>query len=223
MGLPYLDNWLLFTLLFGALLIVTLIMMKQSNSFYTKDVIVRRFSIMELETPASPKELYNLIKGLYDLPPEESRRSIKALRGQLIIDFLFMPLAYGCIFLLCWRIAHKMDLNIGYYVFLAFAFLQIIPWICDIVENIYLLGKISPAVEETSPKKHKAYLWLEVFKWGIALLALVCSISIICYFWLTGNYSSHSFIYLLIFLAEAIAFGLAAKFLLREKKEVVGS
>src|SRR2546430_11247583 len=99
MVLGNINVWLLFTVFFGLFLIITFIMMKQSQNFYTKDVIVRKFSIMELQIPASSKELFNLIKGLYDLPSVESQKSIKALKGQLKLDFLFMPLAYGSIFL----------------------------------------------------------------------------------------------------------------------------
>src|SRR3954463_7106466 len=105
MPIEYLNNWLLFTVAFTLLLIVSLIMQKQSDNFYTQDVIVRKFSIMELEMPATSRELYNLVSGLFRLPPDESRRSLRALRGQLWLDFLFMPLAYGSIFLLCWRVA----------------------------------------------------------------------------------------------------------------------
>jgi len=186
--------------------------MKQSRQFYTKDPVIRKFSIMELEVPATPKELVNLVTGLYKLPDPQSARSVAALKGQLKLDFLFMPLAYGSVFLLGWRVANKMQLSIGYYVFISLAFLQIVPWICDIIENIYLLGKISKDVKESSVKLHQQYLWMEVAKWGIALTTAVCCMSAIGYFWLTGNYSETSLRYLWIFLAEIIVFLLAVKF-----------
>ncbi len=215
MVLPNFDNWFLFTVFFSLLLIVLFIMMKQSQHFYTKDPIVRKFSIMELEVPATPKELKNLIKGLYELSPKEAEKSVAALLSQLKLDFLFMPLAYGSIFLLSWRVANKMQLNFGYYIFIGFAFLQIVPWVFDIIENVYLINKIKRDVKETDEKKHKQYLLMEAAKWGIALTATVCSISAVCYFWLTGNYSSTSFWYLLIFLTETIIFILGVKFFLK--------
>lgn len=221
MELPNTDNWLLFTILFGLLLIVALIMVRQSMHFYTKDVIVRKFSIMELRVAATPKELVNLVKGLYALPPAQSQTSIAALKGQLKIGFLFMPLAYGCIFLLCWRVAHKMDIKIGYNIFVVFAFLQFIPLVCNIIENRYLLSKISSDVKETSSQKHKHYLWMEVAKWAISLTAAVCSVSAACYFWLTGKYSPDSFRYLSIFVIEMVLFLLAVKHLLSNKKRKV--
>ncbi len=137
----YLNNWLTFTIAFSLLLIITYLMMKQSRHFYTQDVVERKFSIMELEIPATPTELRNLISGLFRLSPEQSQQSLRALRGQLLLDFVFMPLAYGCIFLLCWRVAGKMSFGFGKIVFLAFAFGQALPWICDIIENLFLLSR----------------------------------------------------------------------------------
>jgi len=218
MLLSVIDNWLFLTILFGLLLIVSFVMMKQSQDFYTKDVIVRKFSIMELQLAATPTELVNLIKGLYALPAYQSRKSIAALKRQLKLDFLFMPLAYGCIFLLSQRVAQKMESSVGYYVFTGFAYLQIIPWICDILENKYLLSKIIKDVKETSQKKHNQFLWMEGAKWGIALTTTVFSLSAICYFWLTGKYSLISFRYLLIIAVEIGLFLLAVKFFLAKKK-----
>jgi hypothetical protein len=171
---------------------------------------------MELEIPASATGLARIIKGLFELPEDESKKSIAALKGQLMLDFLFMPFAYGSIFLLCWRVSTKLQssqVHIGYYVFFAFAVLQIIPWICDIVENLYLLQKIKQGVnvQASTDTQHKAYLVMEAFKWGLSLTAAVCSISVICYFWLTGDYSITSFKYLLIILVEIIAFIIIAK------------
>jgi hypothetical protein len=214
----YFDNWLLFTIVFGLFLIVTFIMIRQSRNFYTKDVVVRKFSIMELEIPASPTELVNLMKGLYLLPASQSKKSISALKAQLKLDFLFMPLAYGSVFLLSWKVAHKMQFQIGHYIFLAFAFLQLVPWICDIIENIYLLGKIKPKPEITSEKKHTNYLRMEAIKWGTALTAAVCSVSAIFYFWLSGNYSFNSFFFLLIVVGEIIIFLIALKVFLKKNE-----
>lgn len=221
MLLPYLNTWQLFSVLFGLLLLVSFIMTLQSRNFYTFHVTKRRFSIIELEIPATYAELVKIIKGLFELPEPESKKSVGALRGQLWIDFLFMPLAYGSIFLICWRVSVKLQsrIHIGQYVFLVFAILQIIPWICDIIENIYLLKKIKEGINIKDTKEalaekentHKAYLVLEAFKWGISLTATTCAISAICYFWLTGDYSGTSFKYILIVLAEIIVFAFIVK------------
>ncbi len=213
----YLNHWLLFTLLFSLLLLVSFMMMQQSNHFYTYDVIERKFTILELEMPATPTELHNLITGIYHLPPAKSRRSLQALRGQLWIDFLFMPLAYGCIFLLCWRVAGKMSLPFGQVVFWFLAFGQIIPWICDIVENIFLLSQLKKNAKKMKKTQHRKLLYMEALKWGLALTAFVCAMSAMAYFWCTGNYSSRSLQYLLIIVAECAVFAIAVALFGKQK------
>ena len=209
--LTYLNNWLYFVIVFGLFLAVSLIMIKLAGRFYTKDVVVRKFSIMELQVPATATELVNLIRGLYLLPTAQSVKAIGALRTHLKLDFLFMPLAYGSVFLLNWKVAHKMEHLLGQYVFMALAFLQFIPWLCDIIENIYLLKKIQPEPVKTDAKTHRNYLRMEATKWGIYLTALVCAVSAIFYFWLAGKYNAVSFNYLLVVFGEIIVFLIALK------------
>jgi len=206
MILNYLNDWLLFSICFGLMLLVSFIMMVLSRRFYTNDVIIRKFSIMELEVPATAQELVNIVKGLFLLPADKSKKAVSALKTQLWLDFLFMPLAYGSIFLLCWRVAHKMDLSAGKQVFLWLAYAQALPFLFDIIENIYLLQKIKQqtAVQASTDKTHTAYLYMELAKWGIALTATTCGLSAISYFWLTGSYTHSSFIFLLIVLAELL-------------------
>ena len=221
MLLQYLNNWQLLSISFGLMLLVSFKMMLQSRNFYTYHVTKRKFSMMELEIPATPLELVKIIKGLFELPEDEKKKSVSALKGQLWIDFIYMPLAYGSIFLICWRVSAKLETHIGYYVFLGFAVAQIIPWLCDIIENIYLLQKIKEGinVKPTGDKQHKAYLIMEGFKWGISLTATICAISAICYFWLAGDYSVASFKYMLIIIAEVIVFALLVKYIAGKKPE----
>ena len=209
--LPYLNNWLYFAIVFGLFLVISFIMIKLSGRFYTKDVVVRKFNIMELQVPATATELVNLIRGLYLLPPAQSVKAIGALRTHLKLDFLFMPLAYGSVFLLNWKVAHKMEHPLGHYVFMAFAFLQFIAWLCDIIENIYLLKKIQPEPVKTDAETHRNYLRMEAIKWGIYLTGLVCAVSAIFYFWLAGNYNAVSFDYLLVVFGEIVVFLIAVK------------
>jgi hypothetical protein len=213
------SNWPLFCIAFGVMLFLRLIMSWQSVHFYTKDVILRRFSIMELELPSTPTELVNLIKGLYKLPDKQSVQAVKALKGQLYLDFLFMPFAYGAILLLCTLVSRKMNLTFGINIFMIFAFLQPVAWLCDIIENIYLLRKIRPDVEASTPAVHKAYLFMECIKWGIALISIISSVSAIFYFWLTGHYTLGSLRYLGIIAAEIAVFVAVSKIFI--KKSVV--
>ncbi len=138
-------SWSLFCIAFGLMLLLTFIMNLQSANFYTNDSVIKKFSIMDLELPATATELVNLIKGLYKLPQPQSKKALSSLKGQLYIDFIFMPFAYGSIFLLSMMVSSKMQTPYGKNLFLIFAWLQIIPWLCDIIENIYLLNKIKPS------------------------------------------------------------------------------
>lgn len=210
------NSSLLFSILFGLLLAITFIMNLQSLHFYTKDVVIRKFSIIDLELAADPKELVNLIAGVYELPQVQSKKTLNAIKGQLYIDFLFMPCAYGSVYLLCIKVAERMQLSLGYYVLMILGWLQVAAWLCDIVENIYLLSKIRPDPVMSSVATHHAYLMMEATKWGIALSGAVCSISVLCYFWLAGHYSPRSLQYIFIVLVEIILFSIAQKFFIKK-------
>jgi hypothetical protein len=202
------HGWIWFCITFSVMLTTVFIMNLQSRKFYTQDVILRKFSIIDLEFPASAQELVNIIKGIYALPGGQSQRTLRSLRGQLYVDFLFMPAAYIGIFILCMQVSSKMS-HFGHYVFAVLGWLQAIPWICDIIENIYLLNKIRPEPMISTPSAHKAFERLEVLKWGIPLLGTVCSFSALFYFWLTGLYSPDSLPYILIIVGEIIIFMIA--------------
>jgi hypothetical protein len=207
------TNWTFFVFLFGGMLAVTFFMMIMGNQFFTKDPIRRNFSIMELEIPATGQELVNIIKGIFDLPVEEANRAMRAVRGQLWLDFLFMPLAYGSIAIVCLRVAQKMPLEWLKGIFLVFALLQIIAWICDIVENIYLIIKMKEGTAIRLPSRsiHKAYVRMVSLKWLIALIATAMALAAIAYFWVTGDYSLTSLKSCVIVVAELIVFFLLIK------------
>jgi hypothetical protein len=213
------DGWIYFCIALAIMMLTSIIMERQSRSFYTRDGALRKFSIMDLQLPASAQELANLIKGIYLLPQEMKEKSLRTLKGQLIIDFLFMPATYGAIFLLCMKVSWKMTGNIGQQIFAILAWAQIIAFIFDIIENIYLLGKIKPDVRASSKSIHSGYQKIVTLKWALALSATICSLSGIVYFWLVGRYSINSLQYLLIILGEIIVFFLIAKFMKSKKDD----
>ena len=204
------QSWIWFCIAFGVMLVTVLIMNLQSKKFYTQDVLLRKFSIIDLEFPASAQELANIIKGIYALPSGQSQRTLRSLRGQLHVDFLFMPAAYIGIFLLCMQVSSKMS-YFGHYVFAVLGWMQAIAWICDIIENIYLLNKIRPDPKISEPAAHKAFGVLEIIKWGIPLAGTVCSVSALFYFWVIGLYSPGSLLYLLIIVLEITIFMIATR------------
>ena len=205
-------GWPIFCIIFGVILLLAFMMHLQSNQFYTLDVVKRKFSRIELELPSTPAQIVIIIKGLYQLPAQDAATTIRALKAHLKIDFIVMPLVYGAIGLLCWRVANKAAIPLVVNFFMAITYLQVLAWLCDVIENIYLLNKIKPSVTASSAAVHKAYVIMEWVKWGIVLIGTTSAIATICYFWLTGNYQSQTLIYVLIVLVEIIIFILATQF-----------
>ncbi len=205
MNIPFYisNNGTLFCIVFGIMALTGFIMNLQGKNFYTLHVFVRKFSILDLQFPATALELATYIRGIFLLPKELSSKSLRALKGQLYVDFLFMPFAYGTIFLLSILLSHKMNYP-GNYIFTLLAWLQIVPLLCDMAENIYLLEKIRPDVTPSRPFIHKIYQLIVKIKWSIAVIAAVFCISALCYFWLTGNFSYGAVSVLAVIIAELI-------------------
>ncbi|NLR57588.1 hypothetical protein HGH93_05730 [Chitinophaga polysaccharea] len=208
------DAWCWLCISMAIFLLTAFIMGRQSRYFYTMDVVPRQFSIMDLELPSCQKEMVNLIKGIYAMPPANRQLTLRALRGQLWVDFLFMPAAYGSIFLVCMKVASKMN-PAGMVLFHILAWLQLLCWLCDIIENIYLLQKIGPNISESTKMVHRAYQALEMIKWGFSLLGIVCGLSALLFFWVTGNFDVSSLHYLLIIVGEIVIFMVLQKLLFR--------
>lgn len=211
-------GWVWFCITFGVSLFIMLIMHQQSRFFYTNDVVIRKFSIIDLELPVSSRELVTIIKGIFLLPPNQSQKSLQALRGQLYLDFIFMPAAYRSIFLLCYLASGKMD-KLGHNVFLILAWLQIIAWICDIAANIYLIKKLDPNIVPSKPAVHKAFQAMEITKLAISLTAAICAVFGFFYFWIVGKYLYVSLHYLVIIIAEILLFIIGGKLLYEKYKE----
>lgn len=199
----YIDlSWMYFSIFFGIMLLVALYMNYQSRYYYTLHVFVRKFTLVDLQSPASPLELATYIKGIYLLPPELSKKSLHALKSNLRIEFLFMPLAFGTIFLFCMQISMKLT-SVGHLLFAIIAWSQIVAWILGMIENFYLLGKIRPDVQPSALSLHRLMARIDIAKWAILLFAVVSGISVTCYFWLTGRYHYDSVQYLVLIIAEA--------------------
>ncbi|MFY0256302.1 hypothetical protein ACDQ55_20370 [Chitinophaga sp. 30R24] len=199
------TTWSWFCLAIAVLLLTTFIMGQLSKQFYTMHIVLRRFSIIDLEFPAFKGEIKEMVKDIYRLDPAESQRTLWALRKHLWVDFLFMPAAYGSNFLVCMNVAGKLNCS-GQTFYVALAWAQAIPWILDVIENIYLLNSLHPSVKAFTPIGLKAWQWLEKFKWGLSLLGMVSGVSALLYFWLTGRYLTSSLPYLAILIGEVLVF-----------------
>ena len=214
------DTWHWFTLAFGIMLIATFFMSLVEKKFYTLDEVERKFSMIDLEFPATPSELVEVIKNIYLLPEPAPQKVVKALRIHLLIDYiLFMPSVYGGIFILSMKIGTMMSGYVGQRFFAAFAWLQVLAFILDIIENIYLWRQINRSVTASTIGVFHALQFLELLKWGIPLIVFVSSLSSLLYFWLTGQYSKESFSNMGIIALEIFLFYLAGLFSSRVKKK----
>lgn len=208
-------SWSWFCIALGLSGIIAIIMSLQAKNLYTYEGIAHRFSIMDLEIVSTPQEIPNIIQGIYQLPEDEKNKSLKALKGQLLIDFLFMPVTYGAIFIICMQVSAKMVKWWGRDIFIALAWAQCLCWFFDIIENIYLLNKIKPTVMPSSAGLHAAYQNMELAKWGLSLTGAVCAITALFYFWVSGNYSQLSLPYVSIATLEIILFLVGRKLLVK--------
>lgn len=209
----------LWIFLAGALL-ASLVMSRLHNNYFTLHVFVRKFSLIDLKSPATPLELSTYINGIFLLPKHLQQKSLQSLKGSLYIDFILMPLLYGTIFLLSMLLSQKLSSR-GQLLFEVLAWAQIIAFICGIISNIYLLQKIHPQTKPSSNSVHFLLQIIENSKWAVSLSAVVCSISIIVYFWFTGNYLYSSIHFILIIIAEIILFFIVKKIMSKNPKTVL--
>ena len=183
--------WPVLTACISIFVITTLIMQRLSTGFFTMGKVRQSFTIFDLEFPSRSSELMKLIRGIDKLPDVAERSSSKrALCGHLLVDFLFMAGVYPAIFLLCWKAAGKMEW-IGKGLFITLAWMQIAAWLFDIIENVYLLRKLSRP-EKSSRRVHRWYLRVVGAKWIFALVGFVCAVYGLMYFWVTGLYNGGS-------------------------------
>jgi hypothetical protein len=208
---------LYFCIIFGVMLLLGAFAKLLSKNFYTLHVFVRKFSILDLEFPDSSLQLTTYIKGIYLLPKELAQRSLRSLKTYLYLDFLFIPLVYGSLFLVCLLISNKFHFC-GHYIFLFLAWLQLIPLICDAGKNFFLLKKITPDAKVSTDVIHRSYMALEKIKWLLALIATVFSLSSLFYFWVSGKYSAGSFRFMVIIIVEIIVFFILRKLFAKGSK-----
>ena len=194
--------WLIFMVCFTIVLLTTLLLSKIATGFFVEKDGRRSFSVFDLEFPASENQLNKLLF----FSTSDTR---KQLRKHLWIDFIFMPAAYIGIALLCYKASMKMEF-VGKYVFLVLAALQALPWLFDIIENIYLFNKLSKAKEMQNnvadSRSFNTFQLLVKAKFAIAFTGLVCAVFGLFYFWLMGAFSKGSLIYLAVLFAEILLF-----------------
>lgn len=193
------DLWFWFIVCFAIMLITNYFMGRAAQHFYLQSMTRIKFSIFDLEFPAWPDSLPTLFNNIDKLRGRESKKVRRALRANLLLDFIFMPATYIGIYLLCMHTAMKMR-YVGRDIFAVLAWMQLAAWLFDIIENVYLLGKMSTPTP-SSMFVHKAFVRMVTAKWVLATTGAVCSVFGTLYFWLNGFYLKSSLVYLGIIVA----------------------
>lgn len=212
------TDWMYFCIAVGIALLVNLLMSFVNKKFFLMHVVIRKFSILDLEFPASAQELATIVKDIFKLPGDLLKKTLKALKTHLYLDFIFMPALYISIFIFSMNVAMKM-IYFGHKLFGILAWLQLVSWACDIVENIYLLNKLRPDAVVSKPAIEKGFAILEIVKWGIPLITLVCSFAAIFYYWLVGNYSHHSLYFISTLIMELVIFLILKRITAKTEKQ----
>lgn len=118
-----------------------------------------KFTIIGLEISYSKEKVSSILAGL-----DDHVRAI--LRYQLVFDFVFMAAVYPGIAALCLMAKNNLAGSLLKKVLLALAFLQIVAWGFDILENYYLLKWIN---EPVIGNEFGFYHFVVAAKWIIAL------------------------------------------------------
>lgn len=201
-------TWLCFT--FGATLFLALIMQKLGADLVTSKVSApRTFSILDLEFPSHKGEIAKIIRGIYKLPSEDTQNKVlRALRRILYVDYLFMPAIYGSIFLLCMGVAGKLsDQSVGQRFFAVLAWLQLLPLLFDILENLLLLSQIKKEPQDLPKRLYRVFVTMVSAKWIISVFGAVTASMMVFYFFLKGNYTQpSSLIFVAVVVAEVAVF-----------------
>ena len=202
------HGWAWFCSSFGVMLFLALVMEKLGADLVTTKVSVpRKFSILDLEFPSHKGEIAKIIRGIYKLPiKDEQDKVLRALRGVLWIDYLFMPAVYGSVFLLCMGVAGKLsEQSLGRQFFAWLAWLQLAPLVFDFLENMLLLSQIKKEPQDLPKRLFRGFVAMVSAKWAIAVCGAVTASMMVFYFLLKGNYAQPSSLLFVAIVAAEIA------------------
>jgi hypothetical protein len=156
--------------------LTTVIMLRQATHFYCVDH-TKKFSIFELMWPGNRSSMGILIQQINRLPKAEYAESMNALKGQLTVDFFYMPAVYGCVFLLLIAAAIRSRGWLSDFLKI-WAWLQIVAWLSDITENCYIFYKIAhPFI--CTPFVFFCYRIVEILKWGLSCGGFVAAVLVL--------------------------------------------
>lgn len=211
-----------FCLLMGITLFITLIslcwMANTSRFFIYERWTERTFSILDLQFPNSAQYYTYILLDLHNEKKLNSKRALNALREHLYVDFIFMFGFYPFVALLALHLSYlSLDIKAIYF-FQFLAFLQLLAWVLDIIENTIILKSIkNPKLfirnsidddwtmyykKQKESGIYKVFYWVVRLKWLFAVSGLILSCTMIFYVYLfmnLENYNSYFWKWLLFF------------------------
>lgn len=202
------HGWMWFCIASGIALALTLMMERVGTVLVTRDRSLRKFTIIDLEFPSNPRDIPSIINGIYALSdPAKQRKVEQALKRILYLDFLFMPAVYGAVFLLCMLVAGKFPAGaFGQKFFTVLAWLQVLPLVCDILENWLLLRSVKRDLKPMTRQSHQFLVVIVWIKWVVALFAGITAGMIAFYFLIKGDYNPARLIFLAVFILEVVLY-----------------
>lgn len=128
-----------------------------------------KFSVIGLEIFYSREKIIEIFTGISD--------KVKTILSyHLSYDFVFMAGCYPGIVCLCMMAAKRINSKTLRKVLLILSFVQLIPWLFDIIENYFLLKWLkSPSIGD----EFRLYHLVVYCKWIIAVSTALLAISIL--------------------------------------------
>lgn len=124
------------------------------------------FTVIGLEITYPREKVYSILSGL-----DNSVRTV--LNYHLYFDFAFMAGVFPGIAALCMMARFKTGSTVYRKVLLTTAVLQLVAWVCDIIENTFLLSWVSNPEKIQMFEVFHLIVWV---KWILALLGAALSI-----------------------------------------------
>lgn len=152
-----LNSWLLF---FTGILIGTMFCMKMLEPHFVHNG--KLFTIIGIEMVYNEGYFISLLSGL-------ESDVLRLLKFHLYADFVFMAGVYPAIAVLCLKARLKHSVPFLRNLLLVLALLQAGAWICDILENLYILRQLNKPVSSGGFGVYHFVVWT---KWLLALAGL---------------------------------------------------
>lgn len=213
------------------MLVVTGFMSATRHGMYFIRWTRRYFSILDIEFPSSDRYYTTIMTSINRLKNdgfgsgEPDDLPYRSLRKNVLLDFVFIWFAYGCVALMCLHVV--WDLEWAPWWFEKLAALQGVALLLDMIENGFILhtmkrpdfflsGREGQASRKKSAAAFNLYRSVVLLKWTFVLAGVFLSIGVVLYtFLFTGYYSRGEVLFGLAVMGIILASSLLTPVLVR--------